>query len=293
MLFKRYTKLRPGDVLKKAELEETHSRIQFLKEARYALIQKAKMTLRYRSLDCNNVNSFSDLINKINSQSVQTREKRPRFNGNVRDLRNEVKDGEILLMVKAGAPIKFNIKTHKAAKFIVEWKEGNTVQKITFNDNSTFSKNAPNTGEDSVDKTFKYTVYRIYSPGTIKGFTLPWGNLGRGMCWFVSKGINFEETWFNPSDYMVGDWGYQDLEYIDILDGGTQFIRANGCAKLLEIEADYIYLSERHSAKFMFKDCKKLTRLPKNSIFKCYTFNNAFGNCNELISLPYIDIREL
>lgn len=290
MLFKRYTKLRSGDILKKSELEETHDRIQFLKEARYALIQKAKTTLRYRGLDCDNIDSLADLMDKINSQSLTVREKRPRFDGNVRDLRDEVQDGEILLMVKAGSPIRFNIKTHKGAKFIVEWKEGNSIQKQVFNDNNSFIRNAPNTGEDSVDKTFKYTVYRIYSPGVIKGFTLPWGGLGKGMCWFVSKGINFEETWFNPSDYMSGDWGYQDLEYIDILDGGTQFIRANGCGKLLEIEADYIYLNERQSAKFMFKDCKKLTKLPRNSIFKCNNFSSAFQNCHALVSLPNIDL---
>ena len=44
---------------------------------------------------------------------------------------------------------------------------------------------------------------------------------------------------------MSGDWGMQNLEYVDILDGGTYFIRANGCVNLKEIEADYIYLKEK------------------------------------------------
>lgn len=188
MLFKRYNKLRSGDILKRIELETTFDRIQFLKEARSSLIRQAKSTLRARSFDCDNVETLVDLMDQINKVSVEVREKRPRFNGNVRDLRDEIQNGEIMLMVKAGAPIKFNIKTHRGDKFIVEWKEGGTTQKQVLNDNNTFSRTAPSTGEDSADKTFKYTVYRIYSPGVIKAYSLPWGELGRGMCWFVSKG---------------------------------------------------------------------------------------------------------
>ena len=57
---------------------------------------------------------------------------------------------------------------------------------------------------------------------------------------------------------MSGDWGMQNLEYVDILDGGTYFIRANGCINLKEIEADYIYLKETSNGKMIFQDCKKL-----------------------------------
>ena len=82
----------------------------------------------------------------------------------------------------------------------------------------------------------------------------------------------------------------QNLEYVDILDGGTYFIRANGCVNLKEIEADYIYLKETSNGKMIFLDCKKLVKLPDNSVFKGYTFESAFRNCTSLVELPYIDM---
>lgn len=89
---------------------------------------------------------------------------------------------------------------------------------------------------------------------------------------------------------MAAGYGYEDLEYIDILNGGTKFIRANGCAQLKEIEADYIHINEGYTGKFLFNGCIKLRKLPDNSIFKCNNFNHIFNNCYELEKLPTIDL---
>lgn len=289
MFFNNYKKVHGGDVLTSADLEEIHNKITFLDAAKKDLLFKAKHILRNQNIPCNDTNNFKELTTEINKYTFKKKDKNSRFDGNVVDLRDQVRDGEILLMVKAGVPIKFNILTHKEVKFIVEWKENNIIQKQVLNNNQTFSRTAPSTGESSVDGTFKYTVYRIYSPGVIKSFTLPWETPGRGMCWFVSKGIHFEETWFNPTDYMGDSWGHQNLEYIDILNGGTTFIRANGCKQLKEIEADYIHVSEKYTGKYLFFDCVKLRKLPENSIFKCNNFNYTFHNCYELEQIPNID----
>lgn len=289
MFFNKYTKKYSGDILEKGDLEETANKIEFLQKVKYDLLNKSKQILRSKNVVCNNIHDFNELTEEINKYDFQKQERRPRFDGNVIDLRDEVQDGEILLLVKAGAPLKFNITTRDGSKFTVEWQENGILQKTILASGGTFNKNAPATGIDSVDGTFKYTIYRIYSPGAIHRFTGPWVDYGKGMSWFVSKGVHFSELWLNPGSTNAGH-SYKDLEYIDLLDGGVQFIRAIGCDKLKEIEADYIQFNERFSADYIFYDCKKLERLPKNSIFKSYNFINAFYNCESLLELPNIDL---
>ena len=290
MFFKRYTKLRAGDTLKIEYLNETANKIEFLDEVKKDLLLKAKAILRHKNINCNNVNNFKQLADEINNYQYKKNTRRPRFNGNVIDLRDTIKDGEILLMVKAGATVKFALNTYLNQKFIVEWEENGKAYKSVLNSGATFSKTAPSTGISSEDGSFKYTIYKITSPGVIREFFLPWGAAGNNVSWFVSKNIKFDSIYFNASDYMSGDWGMQNLEYVDILDGGTHFIRANGCVNLKEIEADYIYLKEIKNGKMIFCDCKKLVKLPDNSVFKCHTFENAFRNCTSLVELPYIDM---
>lgn len=290
MFFKRYTKLRAGDVLKIEYLNDTVYKINFLREAKTNSLLKAKAILRTKNISCNNVNDLKELTNEIKKYKFKKNERRPRFNDNVVDLRDMVQDGEILVMAKAGATVKFLIQTHLNHKYTVEWTENGRTYKNVLNSDAAFTKVTPATGISSKDNTFKYTIYRIYSPGTIKTFSLPWGDAGNNISWFVSKNIKFDHLKFNASDYMIGTWGMQNLEYVDVLNGGMNSFRANGCSNLKEVEADYLYVNENISLKYAFCDCRNLIKLPDNTILKANNFDSTFKNCYLLEELPEIDL---
>ena len=67
MFFKRYTKLRAGDILKIEYLNETANKIEFLDEVKKDLLLKAKAILRHKNINCNNVNNFKQLADEINN----------------------------------------------------------------------------------------------------------------------------------------------------------------------------------------------------------------------------------
>lgn len=289
MFFNNYKKIHGGDILTHEYLEETAKKITFLKETRKDLLNKTKQILRKKRIPCNNINTFKELTEEINKYNFEKRKRSSRFDGNVIDLRDEIKDGEILVMAKAGQNVKFNVTTYMGEKYIVEWQENGITQKSIQNNDSTFSKTVPSTGISSVDESFKYTIYKIYSSGVINKFYMPYSTGGEAVIWIISKGINFDSVVLNNSTTNE-NYPYKNLEYFDILDGGSNAFRANGCINLIEVEADYIHIDNSTTGQRLFYNCKKLKKLPTNMFLKCYSFNYAFYNCVELLELPNIDL---
>lgn len=288
MFFDKPIKRYHGDALYKKDLEEISNKINFLKEVKYNLLDKSKQILRDKNITCNNVDNFNKLTEEINKYEFNIKEKRPRFNGNVIDMRDEIENGELWLMAKAGGTVEFYIDTYTGEKYTVEWSENNVVQRLVVNNGSLFNKTAPSTGIDSNDKTFKYTIYKVKTSGAIKKISVPYNFAGTGVIWIVSKGIHFET--FSVSYSVSHTYRMVNLEYIDILDGGTERIFAKGCSNLQEIEADYFHMDNAQLCNQIFYDCKKLKSLPNNTFLMGQTFSNAFYNCESLLELPYMDL---